>query len=83
MDTQEAHCDDIAFAAVVTYTTKKPLVYVQSKNGKPLMAKDLGFKLARGLGLQPHRSKKRAQCSGWILQFLHNHTMPLVKKHTC
>lgn len=83
VDTQEAHCDDIAFSAIVTHTTKRPLVYVKSSKGKSLVVNDIGIKLKMGLGKQYRRVELRTECSTWILKFLNNHIMPPVQQHTC
>ena len=73
VDTQGAHCDDIAFAAVVTKYTQSPMHYI------PAPYTD---KQGAGLGHQTDRLTLRNECAKEIVKML-DWTMPTVVAAKC
>lgn len=75
VDKQEAHCDDIAFASVVTKYNRKPIKYV------PAPCQNTGESGA-GLSNVPNRRESRNDCAKHIVAML-NWTMMAVETVQC
>lgn len=73
VDTHEAHCDDIAFASVVTKYARKPMVHVPAQNTD---------NAAIGLGTQQNRLVLRNECAEAIVSML-DWTMPTAESTQC
>lgn len=73
VDRQEAHCDDIAFASVVTKYTQKPMKHVLAPYED--MAK-------KGLGWKDNRIELRHECAKNIVALL-DWTMPAAEVGQC
>ncbi len=82
VDEQPAHCDDVAFLAIVTKHTRRALVHVSAQDPNVNLAP--GTKERKlGLGFQKNRTELRRECVDWILSFLGGHEFPVVMKTTC
>ena len=82
VDEHPAHCDDIAFLAIVTKHTSRALVHVSARGLDVNLARDLNTSKL-GLGTQANRTALRRECTDWIMTFLGNYTLPFVSNTTC
>ncbi|EWM20167.1 extl3 protein, partial [Nannochloropsis gaditana] len=73
VDRQSAHCDDIAFATVISKYTAHPMYYI------PAYYKDLALP---GISSQKDRCQRRIECALAIQSFL-NWTLSTVKSVEC
>jgi len=98
VDTQAAHCDDIAFAAIATKFRNAPMQFVPAPHGKRAVSGNLTWAFlpegaqtpnitsvthrAKGLTQQAGRLSLRKECSREILNRL-DWDLPIVQRRTC